>query len=72
MTSSTAATSNTQAADRLPLGSLLALAGFITILTEALPAGLLLERVGTGSFAPAMLGLLLITLVAAWPRRDGY
>lgn len=51
--------------DRLPLGGLLALAcaGFITILTEAMPAGLL-PQMGEGlSVSPALVGQL-VTLYA--------
>ncbi|MGF6096541.1 MFS transporter [Pseudomonas sp. 18175] len=51
--------------DRLPLGGLLALAcaGFITILTEAMPAGLL-PQMGEGlGVSPAMVGQL-VTLYA--------
>ncbi|TFY90309.1 MFS transporter [Pseudomonas kairouanensis] len=51
--------------DRLPLGSLLALAcaGFITILTEAMPAGLL-PQMGEGlRVSPALVGQL-VTLYA--------
>lgn len=51
---------------RLPLGGLLALAtaGFITILTEALPAGLLPQMGRSLNVSDAMVGQL-VTLYAA-------
>lgn len=62
------------ASERLPLGALLALAmaAFITILTEALPAGLLPQMAGSLAVSEAMVGQLVTvyavgSLVAAIP-----
>ena len=73
MSSSTSLTASAQR-DSLPLGGLLALAsaGFITILTEAMPAGLL-PQVGEGlGVSPALVGQLVTvyalgSLLAAIP-----
>lgn len=53
------------APDRLPLAALLALAlaGFVTILTEALPAGLL-PQIGTGLGVSEALAGQLVTVYA--------
>lgn len=63
---STPSASSAQAADRLPLSGLLALAtaGFITVLTEALPAGLLREMSGDFGVSAALIGQL-VTVYAA-------
>lgn len=65
---------NISHADRLPVGSLaaLALAGFLTILTEALPAGLLPQIAASLDISPALAGQLVTvyaigSLVAAIP-----
>ncbi|MGC5702054.1 MFS transporter [Pseudomonas sp. NFXW11] len=71
--------------DRLPLGGLLALAsaGFITLMTETLPAGLLPQMSGGLDVSPALIGQLvtvyalgsllaaipLVLLTQAWRRR---
>ncbi|MGY1448676.1 MFS transporter [Pseudomonas chlororaphis] len=71
--------------DRLPLGGLLALAtaGFITILTEAMPAGLLPQMSQDLAVSPALVGQLvtlyaigsllaaipLVILTQGWRRR---
>ena len=57
---------STQSAGRLPLSGLLALAtaGFITILTEALPAGLLREMSSDLGVSAALIGQL-VTVYAA-------
>ncbi|WP_097304298.1 MFS transporter [Pseudomonas chlororaphis] len=71
--------------DRLPLGGLLALAtaGFITILTEAMPAGLLPQMSRDLAVSPALVGQLvtlyaigsllaaipLVILTQGWRRR---
>ncbi|AZC38617.1 MFS transporter [Pseudomonas chlororaphis] len=71
--------------DRLPLGGLLALAtaGFITILTEAMPAGLLPQMSHDLAVSPALVGQLvtlyaigsllaaipLVILTQGWRRR---
>ncbi|MGQ7939642.1 MFS transporter [Paraburkholderia sp. D1E] len=67
-------TQSTQSSDRLPLSGLLALAtaGFITILTEALPAGLLREMSGDFGVSAALIGQLVTvyavgSLLAAIP-----
>ncbi|WP_339451738.1 MFS transporter [Pseudomonas sp. JAI120] len=73
MSSSPSLTASTQR-DSLPLGGLLALAsaGFITILTEAMPAGLL-PQIGEGlGVSPALVGQLVTvyalgSLLAAIP-----
>ncbi|MFM0733183.1 MFS transporter [Paraburkholderia sediminicola] len=61
-----AAAQSTQLSDRLPLSGLLALAtaGFITILTEALPAGLLREMSSDFGVSAALIGQL-VTVYAA-------
>ncbi len=63
-----------RASEKLPLGALLALAmaAFITILTEALPAGLLPQMAGSLAVSEAMVGQLVTayavgSLVAAMP-----
>lgn len=65
---------NLSTSGRLPLGGLLALAtaGFITILTEALPAGLLPQMGRSLNVSDAMVGQLVTlyaigSLVAAIP-----
>lgn len=61
----TATFSRSQAQDRLPLAALLALAlaGFVTILTEALPAGLL-PQISTGLGVSEALAGQLVTIYA--------
>lgn len=73
-TSSTISTSSSAPASRFPLSALLALAmaGFITILTEALPAGLLLAMATDLGVSEAMVGQLVTmyavgSLIAAIP-----
>ncbi|MFL9950572.1 MFS transporter [Paraburkholderia agricolaris] len=63
---SAASAQSPQPAGRLPLSGLLALAtgGFITILTEALPAGLLGEMSGDFGVSAALIGQL-VTVYAA-------
>lgn len=62
----TQSTQAPQSSDRLPLSGLLALAtaGFITVLTEALPAGLLREMSGDFGVSAALIGQL-VTVYAA-------
>lgn len=74
MTTTTSETTSIEQGDRLPLAALLALAmaAFITILTEALPAGLLPQMAESLTISEALVGQLVTiyavgSLVAAIP-----
>lgn len=70
--SATQSASSTPSSERLPWAGLLALAmtGFICILTETIPAGLLLQ-IGEGLESPRPLPVslsLCMLLVPCWPQ----